>query len=607
MASCQKRVKTGKDMNSREKKQSSENQSDLSAGSSDAILKTRAQFTHLRFMLIAGVLSCFIIPHILLISFSYFHFTSTLKATEKVNLEALAKSQRNTTDLFLLERKMNIRNLFYNRLENSPPSVSEINYFLMKLQQINDSFVDVGFLNDQGLQIRYAGPFPQLKGKSYKNEQWFKTLAGSRKDYSITDIYLGFRNKPHFTIAIKQTIQGKMSILRTTIDPDKFYTFLRSISKGREVETTVINHKGTFQIVDPNKGNLLEKSSYLPPLEKDSGVTERKGKNGIELIAFARLNKTPWILIISQPLHLVHAQMYKTRNLMCVILILVISVLSFVIWFFLNRLVKRAQVIAENSHLLQSQLIHASKLASVGELATGIAHEINNPLAIITSTTGVVRDLIDPELELDSSPESINKELDIIESAAFRASGITRQLLDFGRKNPPRRKLCNINEILDKTILGVKQLQFDVENIKLIKNYDPDLPLINVDPDRISQVFLNLINNAGDAIKEKGTITVATDIKDGFVRIKIQDNGMGMEPEQIEQIFNPFYTTKEPGRGTGLGLSISLKIIDTMNGSLEVQSLPGQGSLFTVSLPGGTNQNNAADSSKRALEFGCWT
>ncbi|MFO7884782.1 MAG: ATP-binding protein, partial [Desulfobacteraceae bacterium] len=522
---------------------------------------------------------------------------SSLKSTEKLNLEALAKSQRNTIDLFLLERKMNIRNLFYNRLENSVPSVEETNYFLMKLKQINDSFVDVGFLNDQGIQIRYAGPFPQLKGKSYKNEQWFKTLAGSRKDYFITDIYLGFRNKPHFTIAVKQTMEGTMSVLRTTIDPDKFYTFLRSISKGREVETTVINQTGTFQIVDPNKGNLLEKSTYLPPLKKDSGVTERKGKNGIEFIAFARLNKTPWILIISQPLHLVHAQMYKTRNLISIILICVISILSFVIWFFLNRFVKRAQVTAENSHLLQSQLIHASKLASVGELATGIAHEINNPLAIITSTTGVVRDLINPELELDSSPESINKELDIIESAAFRASGITRQLLDFGRKNPPRRRLCNINELLDKTILGVKQLQFDVENIELIKKYDPDLPLINVDPDRISQVFLNLINNAGDAISsEKGTIIVSTAQTDGFVRIKIQDNGMGMEPEQIEQIFNPFYTTKDPGRGTGLGLSISLKIIDTMNGSLEVQSLPGQGSLFTVSLPVDTNGKESADS-----------
>lgn len=549
------------------------------------LTKTKNDFKQLRYRLIAGVLACFIIPNILLSAYFHFQFTSTLKKTGKFNLEALAKSQRNTIDLFLLERKMNIRNLFYDTQNISTPSKDRMHSYLQTLKHNSDAFVDVGFLNKDGIQTGYAGPFPELLNKNYKSEKWFKIMTNNKKDYFITDIYLGFRNKPHFTIAVKQIIKKKMTIIRATIDPDKFYMFLRSISKGEAVKTTLINNNGTYQIVDPDSGTLLEKSIYLPDLNIKSGVREISGKAGLELIAHAWLCETPWVLIVSQPLSLVHSQMYKTRYIMMISFVFIISLLTILVWIIIGKLVNRAQTIAENSHHLQGQLIHASKLASVGELATGIAHEINNPLAIITSTSGVVRDLLNPVFNLDPSPENINKELDIIESAAFRASGITKQLLDFGRKNRPKSIPSDINILLDKITQGVKKHQFDVENIEVIKNYDPDLPKISVDPDRIGQVFLNLINNAGDAISGKGKIKISTIFKDGAIRIMIQDNGNGMTPEQVKEIFNPFFTTKDPGKGTGLGLSISLSIIDAMHGSLEVQSLPGQGSLFIVSLP----------------------
>jgi two-component system NtrC family sensor kinase len=252
----------------------------------------------------------------------------------------------------------------------------------------------------------------------------------------------------------------------------------------------------------------------------------------------------------------------------------------------------RAQKIAEQSHQLQTQLIHASKLASVGELATGVAHEINNPLAIITSTTGVVRDMLNPKFNLDSSPETILGELDTIESAAFRASGITRQLLDFGRKNEPRKDLHDINEILENVIIGVKKHRFNLADIELVKNYAPQLPKIRIDADQISQVFLNLLNNAEDAISESGTITISTSREKDQVITMIQDTGDGMPPDQLKEIFTPFYTTKEAGKGTGLGLSISLGIINSMGGSIEVQSLPGRGSLFTITLPADTSETN---------------
>jgi two-component system NtrC family sensor kinase len=277
--------------------------------------------------------------------------------------------------------------------------------------------------------------------------------------------------------------------------------------------------------------------------------------------------------------------MYLARKIIISSTVLIIIIVAVLIWFTTDYLIKKAQENAENREQLQLQLLHASKLASVGELATGVAHEINNPLAIVIATSGVIRDMLDPEFNLDASPENILKELDTIDAAVYRARSITRQLLDYGRKNPPRPVACNLNHLLDNVMNGFKQHAFEVENIEIRKQYDPELPDIVADPDQIRQIFLNLINNAGDAISESGTITITTTSDGKQVRATITDTGRGMTAEQMKKIFEPFYTTKEPGKGTGLGLSVSLGIVKSMGGSIDVQSMPGTGSSFTVSLP----------------------
>ncbi|ACN16871.1 two-component sensory box histidine kinase/response regulator [Desulforapulum autotrophicum HRM2] len=564
----------------------------VNPGISEELLKTRAYFNRLKIRLGLGVLACFIIPHVLLSVYFHCQFTTALKKTGKINIEALAKSQRNIVDLFLREREMNLRNLFYSREFTPDPTDQKMLYFLQTLNHFSDAFVDVGFLNHLGVQTGYAGPFPALLNKNYRKEAWFSTLLAQEKDYVITNVYLGFRNKPHFTIAVKLTINNRVCIMRSTLDPDKFYMFLRSIGKVSEVETTLVNQAGTYQLVDPLKANVLERSTYLPPRDVPTGIYEIKDENGVMLTAHAWLTEAPWALIISQPLKIIHAQMYKTRNAMIINLSIITIFLALVIWITASRLMNRAQRIAEESIQLQTQLIHASKLASVGELATGVAHEINNPLAIITSTVGVVRDMLNPEFNLDSSPGAIVKELKTIESAAFRASRITRQLLDFGRKNEPKKEMHNINNILETVRHGLTKHRFDLADIKIETNYAQNLPDIKIDADQISQVFLNLLNNAEDAIKDKGTITISTDFDNEFVRVMIQDTGEGMPLERIKEIFNPFYTTKEAGKGTGLGLSISLGIINAMKGTIEVQSLPGKGSLFTISLPADTTKSD---------------
>ncbi len=457
--------------------------------------------------------------------------------------------------------------------------------YLQNLRQVSDAFIDVGFLNSEGIQIGYAGPFLFLQGKDYSNEKWFETLMGQDQGYFISDIYLGFRKKPHFTIATKQLIDGNNYIMRSTLDPDKLYMFMRNISHGKEVESALINSKGFYQIVDPDRGELLGLSEYLPPQAAGPEVDEIRKNGDSVLIAYAWLKETPWALIVRQPLSIVHAGMYQTRRIMTAVQSFFLLIIGVAIWLTTSKQIKKAENVSQKRDELQHQLVHASKLASVGELATGVAHEINNPLAIITATSGVVRDMLDPEFNLDASPENITKELDTIDSAAFRARKITRQLLDMGRKNTPRLVPCNVNNTLDDVMSGIKEHEFKVEDIEVLREYEPDIPEIPLDHDQIRQVFLNLINNAGDAITGPGTITISTKSDDKNIRIVISDTGEGMDTERIKQIFNPFYTTKETGKGTGLGLSVSLGIVESMGGTVDVQSLKGSGSSFTISLP----------------------
>jgi len=250
-----------------------------------------------------------------------------------------------------------------------------------------------------------------------------------------------------------------------------------------------------------------------------------------------------------------------------------------------NRVLEKAQRIQESQGEFQSQLYQASRLVAVGELAAGVAHEINNPLAIIAAGSGLVRDMLDPEIPLDASPEEMRKELDKIDAAVYRARNVTQTLMKFVSRGADAPVATNVHRILDEILEGMKVREFELANIAVERDYDPAMPEILLDPDQIRQVFLNLINNAGDAIEGAGKVSLITSHDDNVVKVTITDTGKGMTTEQMGKIFLPFYTTKEVGKGTGLGLSVSLSIVEALGGRIELQSMPGKGSSFLVILP----------------------
>jgi two-component system NtrC family sensor kinase len=419
----------------------------------------------------------------------------------------------------------------------------------------------------------------------YSKEPWHRDLLAQNKSYLISDISMGFRNIPHFTIAAKQVFDNRTYVMRATFDPDKFSLFLRSISQDKEVESTLINQQGTYQVVDPGRGQFPGDYDHLPASAPRSGVKEFERADQKMLMAYTWLETLPWALLAIQPVSVAQAGMIQARQVLTVSLIGVSLLISAVIYYTIRRLVGRARRMAEKGQQLQEMLAHASKMASIGELATGVAHEINNPLAIIMATSGVIRDMLNPEFELDHSPKAICKELAVIDAAANRAKGITRKLQDMGKSRVPCMAPCDVNALLDEVMGQLKKVECRPKHIEVISNPAPDLPRIFAEPEPLRQVFANILLNACDAIADRGTINIATESRENMVWVTITDTGKGILPENLPRIFNPFFTTKGGGRGTGLGLSIAASIVQYLGGSIKVHSIPGTGSSFTILLP----------------------
>ena len=545
----------------------------------------RDYFRNLRRRLQVGFVLALFIPLAILSAYFHFQFNITMKESGQSLLRTLAESQRITFDLFLQERLVNLFQLPHAGEMRVPPTAGEMNRWLQRLRESSEAFVDVGWLNPSGKQIGYAGPYPSLRGREYSDEEWFRTLKTQERDYHITDIYLGLRNKPHFTVAVRLSAEDDLCIIRATLDPDKLYTFLQTLRLGEGVESGLVNLEGEYQLVDPGMGKLLGTAGFVPPTLARSGSREVTEGSDTHLVAYAWLEEVPWALIVRQPLRVAYAKMYRARRIMILGTVVLLMIILSVVWLATERLLRRAEATEEARASLKSQLIHAGKLASLGELAAGIAHEINNPLAIVSSESGFIRDMLDPRFDMDATPEKIREELDQIDEAVQRATNITKKLLSFSRREQPRLVPTNLNRLMDEVVGGLKEGELRIADVELVRDYDPNLPDLLIDPDPLRQVFLNLLNNAQDAIQGSGSITLGTQRNEETVRVTVRDTGKGMTSEEMERIFLPFYTTKEVGKGTGLGLSISSSLVDSMGGRIEAQSLPGAGSSFTVVLP----------------------
>jgi two-component system NtrC family sensor kinase len=238
----------------------------------------------------------------------------------------------------------------------------------------------------------------------------------------------------------------------------------------------------------------------------------------------------------------------------------------------------RVQERTQELQQVQDQLIRAGKMAAIGELAAGVAHEINNPLTGVLTFSSLMLKKVD-----DNHPWK--KDLENIVQQTTRCRNIVRGLLDFARQRKPDKKEWDIHTLIEQTLTLVEK-QAPFQNIKINKEFKATVPMLFVDGDQIQQVFMNILLNAADAMTENGgTLTIRTELKDGMATVSFTDTGCGIPKEHLPKLFDPFFTTKQTGKGTGLGLAISYGIVQSHSGDIEVESEMGKGSTFRVKLP----------------------
>jgi signal transduction histidine kinase len=234
----------------------------------------------------------------------------------------------------------------------------------------------------------------------------------------------------------------------------------------------------------------------------------------------------------------------------------------------------------------EMQLLQAEKMSSIGLLAAGVAHEINNPL---TSVAGYAEALLrrfrdEPALVDDSRLDAFPKYLDVIIRESYRCKGIIDCLLSFSRKSDGTFANVDINQIL-REVLELVRHKARYERVEIVENLQQDLPPVRGDGAGLRQVFMNLLINAHQAINGAGAVEISTRTDGASLIIQVKDTGQGIHPDLLDHIWDPFFTTKSVGQGLGLGLAVTFNIVKRHGGEIQVESLYGEGSAFTVSLP----------------------
>lgn len=251
----------------------------------------------------------------------------------------------------------------------------------------------------------------------------------------------------------------------------------------------------------------------------------------------------------------------------------------------LSDLLRRMDRAREEKCRLDEQLLQSQKLAALGELSTGLAHEINTPLAIIRQEAEWMEHLLgSPPLADAAGREEFAISLTEVSRQIGRVTEITHNMLGFARKREPISQETDVNSLIADMLVLVEKEAHN-RAIDVVRDFDPQLPPLVTDAPLLRQVLLNLLNNALQAVERDGRITVSTRREADGCRLTVTDTGPGIAPEHLEKIFNPFFTTKPPGQGTGLGLSISLAIVNRLGGTIGATSTPGHGAVFTVRLP----------------------
>jgi two-component system NtrC family sensor kinase len=542
-------------------------------------------YTKLRRGIIATTLSFSLIPFFALGLTLYEQFRVSYTSMVIENLRTLAENRRNAIDLFLDERVTQLVTLAHMHSFDQITQEGYLSNVFSYIQSRARSYIDIGIIDQDGRHVAYQGPY-NLKGVNYKNQEWFQSVM--LRGVYISDVFLGIRKFPHFIIAVMRREGNHSWILRVTIDTDIFEAMVMAAQAGKNRDAYIINMNNIYQTKPRFGSGVLDKGD-LPNFSKFIGtVVEEMTVNGEKAI-FAKtwLKNKDWMLVIKEDPREELMPLFRAKH-MGIVLVIAGVLLIVVGTIFVTQSMMRQVIRAERREaMLDASIIQSSKMAALGKLAAGIAHEVNNPLSVINEKAGWIKELLaEEDIGNSKNFKEFEDATTKIEHHVERAKKITHRLLGFARRMEPIQEMVDINKILDETIKFLENEAL-YRGITLVSTYYEDLPQTISDSSQLQQVFLNILSNAIDAIAKNGQVTVTTNFnpKSREILIAIADTGPGIPKTVLDKVFDPFFSTKAIGNGTGLGLSISYSIIKKLGGRILAASEEGQGATFTIYLP----------------------
>jgi two-component system NtrC family sensor kinase len=438
--------------------------------------------------------------------------------------------------------------------------------------------VDLQLIDTSGKQLAYVGPYGEkVEGKNYLDAPWFSQVL-VRGTY-VSDVFSGFRDYPHFVIALTDSL--KTFVLRATINSGIFNSLLYSAQIGTNGDAFILNSNGEFQTPSLQKATKLDKMEIA--MLKHHAGTEIYTDNEY-LYASKWLNGDMWLLVVKTKIT-DSLEIYNKHRDRIIFIVIITAAVFLLVGSGISRfIVERLRRSDREQSALDQQMAHIEKMANIGRLAAGIAHEINNPLQLIQMQAGWIDELLQEEKpESVENLEEYRKSVAKIKQHVSRAGTITHRLLGFSRKISSEYDV-QLNELIKETISFLES-EAHSSNIALNLRLQEDLPTIRTDGAQVQQVLLNLIENSLDAVGSGGQVDISTESKNNEIFIMIIDNGPGIKPEILERIWDPFFTTKEAGKGTGLGLSICSDIAHKLGGSIIAENRVNGGARFTLKLP----------------------
>ena len=547
-------------------------------GSALKVRSRESYYARQKRLFVLVVILVAIIP-LLIISWTAAHFyqKSWLDKTT-VELTSLANSRREIIDLFLDSQENILAGYaeLYDFAWLSTPGNLEKLFKAMNHQGV---IVDLGLIAKDGSHRNYTGPFAEdLKDKNYAEARWFAEVMQNGR--YISDVFTGYRGVPHFIVAV--TDPTRSWVLRATINSELFNALLASAEVGPGGDAFILNQQGELQT--PSRLGL----TALPAGEK--GLLATPGTLTIHhsqgsLYATTGMKNNAWTLVLKTDIGTSLADFYRARQRDHLIIAAAALLILAVSTTLVRSMMNKVEGADQQRMLLYDRIRYSEKMALIGRMAANVAHEINNPLQIIGDQAGWLDELLSEEdpASLKNS-EEYRTAFAKIKAQVKRASTITHRLLGFSRSTDGLKAPTDINTLVEETVSFLEK-EATNHRIAIRRSLDPTLPEIITDSTQLQQVFLNLLNNAFDAMGNDGAVTISTSLGNGQLAVEFADSGPGLPEEALKKVFEPFFTTKKAGCGTGIGLSISYSIVERLGGTIEVRNGRQGGCVFRVNLP----------------------